>query len=196
MADKWLEIDRYLQSVGVRIGAPTVAQTTGGVHTPTSYHYKGQARDYGSATSDMRAVWDALLPFARRPGYQLVELFGPWGAWKAGEDIHYVSGHTDHVHAAILLEGHLGASQSNPEERKLTRPCLILIPHRSGYSPSFQRRPVRAIGSSSRTGPSSASATPRISAVSQYRRTSSPNDHDHPENGWPLDANGWELAGR
>ena len=116
----WADIDQYLSSLHIRIGTPTVGQTTGGVHAPGSYHYTGRARDYGSMTSDMRAIWDALLPFAKGPNYQLVELFGPWGAWKAGRDIQYVGGHTDHVHAAIVPEGHLQASQVTPERNPVT----------------------------------------------------------------------------
>lgn len=189
----WADIDRYLSGRGIRIGTPTIGQTTGGIHVPGSYHYLGRARDYGSATSDMRAVWDALLPFARGAGHQLVELFGPWGAWKDGRDIEYVEGHTDHVHAAIAADGLLGASQAKSKQRE-RKPCLIRLsyPPHNGSSLSFQRRPARAIGSSSKTGQSSLSGTPRISAVSWYRQSCSPGDDEHPENGWAYDPNGWE----
>lgn len=193
----WPDIDLYLSGLGIRIGTPTIGQTTGGVHAPGSYHYLGRARDYGQSNSDMRAIWDALLPYAQGPGHQLVELFGPWGAWRAGRDIGYVGGHTDHVHAAIAVDGHLGASQPIPVEPE-RKPCPIRLsyPPPNGSSLSFQRRPARATGSSLRTEPSSHSETPAISAVSSYRRTCSPNDHDRPEHGWTYDPNGWEPVDR
>ena len=191
----WADIDLYLSGRGIRIGTPTIGQTVGGVHAPGSYHYLGRARDYGQSTSDMRAIWDALLPYAQGPGHQLVELFGPWGAWKAGRDIEYVGGHTDHVHAAIAADGHLGASQPIPSPPTERKPCLIRLPYQptNGYSRSYRHQPDRATGWSSNPEPSTRSATPAISAVSSYRQTSSSNDHDRPEHGWPADPNGWEL---
>jgi len=139
MTDYWLAIDQYLMVKGVRFGAPTVGQTTGGIHATNSFHYKGQARDYGSATSDMRAVWDALLPHADHPGAPLMELFGPWGAWKDGREIPPVAGHTDHVHAAIALGGVLGPAQGTggamadavPEGRRII--AFQATPTGAGY---------------------------------------------------------------
>jgi hypothetical protein len=43
----WEEIDRYLLSLGIAINSPPEDwQTTGGRHSPTSYHYRSRARDY------------------------------------------------------------------------------------------------------------------------------------------------------
>ncbi|HKZ18471.1 MAG TPA: hypothetical protein VJQ57_00015, partial [Acidimicrobiia bacterium] len=186
----WADIDLYLSNLGIRIGTPTIGQTVGGVHAPGSYHYAGRARDYGQSTSDMRAIWDALLPHARSG--VLIELFGPWGAWKAGRDIEYIGGHTDHVHAAIAADGVLGASQVNQQPER--KPCLTHIPYPPGFIRSYRLQPDRATGSSSKTEPSTHSETPRISAVSSYQQTLSSNDHDHPEHGWMYDPNGWELV--
>ena len=153
----WADIDRYLTALHIRIGTPTIGQTTGGIHVPGSYHYAGMARDYGSMTSDMRAIWDALLPFAQGPNHQLVELFGPWGAWKAGRDIEYVGGHTDHVHAAIAPNGVLKASQPIPAARE-RKPCLIRLP----YAPWWvaTARATAARGAESTTSDGGDGATP------------------------------------
>lgn len=190
----WADIDLYLSGLGIRIGTPTIGQTVGGVHAPGSYHYAGRARDYGSMTSDMRAIWDALLPFAKGPGHQLVELFGPWGAWKAGRDIEYIGGHTDHVHAAITADGVLGASQPIPSEER--KRCLTHIPYPPAFIRSYRHQPDRGTGSSSKTEPSTPSETRSTPAVSWYQQTLSTNDHEHPEHGWMMDANGWEIVDR
>lgn len=105
----WRDIDSYLATRGVRIGAPTPGQTTGGTHAPNSYHYRGQARDYGDANSDCRAVVDALKPFATGPNPVIVELFyAPTNTWlKDGKQLSRaaIGDHDDHVHGAIRADG-------------------------------------------------------------------------------------------
>lgn len=128
----WVDIDAYLSKRGVRIGAPTIGQTTGGIHATNSYHYKGQARDYGSVSSDLDGVWEALLPFAQGPGHQLVELFGPKGAWKAGKAISEVPGHKDHVHAAIKSDGVLTIGGDVPNDVPAARELIAFQPTPSG----------------------------------------------------------------
>ena len=147
----WADIDAYLQSLHIRIGTPTIGQTTGGVHAPGSYHYQGRARDYGSMTSDMRAIWDALLPFAQGDDHQLGELVGPWGAWKAGRDIEYIGGHTDHVHAAITADGVLGASPGPPAQQE-RKPCQIRLPYAPWWIATSRRIAGAGAGSTTSDG--------------------------------------------
>lgn len=102
----WETIDLYLKARGVRVGAPTPSQTTAGTHVPTSYHYRGLARDYGR-TSDAAAIARLLLPLAVMPFSPIVELFyTPLGIFvkngvrftpseKLSRD------HVDHVHVSV-----------------------------------------------------------------------------------------------
>lgn len=113
----WQVIDNYLKSKGIKIGAPRPVQTDGGhpgdgKHSPTSFHYKGLARDYGDVDSDCGAVMDALLPHK----HLFLELFyAPRGVWHPKN----VGGHKDHVHAAIRadvssIDGAMGPSGGGP----------------------------------------------------------------------------------
>lgn len=110
----WENIDAYLISLGVRIGAPTPAQTSGGTHAPGSYHHPkmgATARDYGDGwpQSDCKAVVRALEPFATGPNYKLAELFytpldvfyknGKRASWWTRRAV--AASHRDHVHAAL-----------------------------------------------------------------------------------------------
>jgi hypothetical protein len=102
LTDPWQQIDSYLTARGVRIGRPTIGQTTGGSHTKGSLHFQRRARDYGDADSDLPAVWAALLPLAQGPGWTLEELFyDPGGGWDSGRSVGPIGGHRDHVHAGI-----------------------------------------------------------------------------------------------
>ncbi|WP_321478152.1 peptidoglycan-binding domain-containing protein [uncultured Paludibaculum sp.] len=107
----WQEIDEFLQRRNLRIGPPTVPQTTGGQHEHGSYHSRGLARDYGVGDSDAARIAQALLPFARRPRSPIFELFfAPLDIWyQQGHPIDgkRVGGHTDHVHVALEIGRHL-----------------------------------------------------------------------------------------
>lgn len=103
----WNDLDAFLSARGIRYGAPTLGQTTGGTHVDGSYHYLGLARDYGSSNSDMPAIIQAFRPYAV-PGGPVVELFGPGVSIKNGAAIPQVAGHGDHVHVAIRAGATLG----------------------------------------------------------------------------------------
>lgn len=93
----WEEIDRYLLSLGIGINTPPEDwQTTGGRHSPTSYHYRSRARDFSYGMGcDEAAIAAALRPFC---GSGIVELFhAPTGIWYPVN----VGAHEDHIHAAI-----------------------------------------------------------------------------------------------
>ena len=103
----WQSIDSYLTAHGVHIGAPTLGQTVGGVHTSGSTHYAGRARDYGDANSDTGAVSVTLAPLAQGPNAPIEELFdGAHDVWfdngQAFEPTKALrNAHLDHVHVAL-----------------------------------------------------------------------------------------------
>ncbi|MCP3064386.1 peptidoglycan-binding protein [Myxococcus sp. K38C18041901] len=73
----------------------TITSTTGGQHTPGSYHYKGRAIDVAGSPSKMAAFYDRLA------GSKPTELFyDPRGGIKHGNNIGAIGGHRDHVHVA------------------------------------------------------------------------------------------------
>lgn len=113
----WQEIDQYLRAHGVRIGPPTVGQTTGGSHAPNSYHYHGTARDYGLYDSDAAAVAKCLHPIARMRGTAIAELFfGPLNIWYVrGSRVSAsdIGGHMDHCHVALMPGRHLPRKQAS-----------------------------------------------------------------------------------
>lgn len=114
----WPEIDRYLQQEGVAINVPPEDwQTTGGTHAATSWHYRGQARDFSNGTGcNEEAVVGALRPFAVDGG-PVIELFhAATGTWWPSN----VGGHTDHVHAAIAPGASLPVATPRPPEEELT----------------------------------------------------------------------------
>lgn len=100
----WADLDALLVTRGVKVGAPTLGQTTGGTHVRGSYHYTGDGRDYGK-TSDRAAVLAALLPLAQGPGHVLAELFYADTYYKDGARITPTAslrdGHQGHVHAGL-----------------------------------------------------------------------------------------------
>jgi len=74
----WESIDKFLIDRGLKIGAPTFAQTTGGNHPAqkgVSNHYFGVARDYGSRDSDMWRIARSLEFIALMPHGPITELF-------------------------------------------------------------------------------------------------------------------------
>lgn len=119
LATGWQAIDRCLAAAGVRFGVPTLAQTTGGNHVPSSWHWKGCARDYGKSNSDLPAVLAVLLPFAQGDRAPLVELFGLESFWKNGSPIRpnadLFHSHQNHVHAAIRPGATLPAPRTRLE---------------------------------------------------------------------------------
>lgn len=131
----WRSIDDYLTVKGVRYGAPTVSQTTGGNHAPGSLHYVGRARDYGRSTSDLPGILEALLPFAVGPTYKLQELFGLSTFWKNGRVITPSVGlresHQDHVHAG-LREGCTLPNPARPIDREPVMPNDPNVPDITG----------------------------------------------------------------
>ncbi len=76
-----------------------VTSTTGGRHTPTSWHYKGKAADVAGPPQLMAAFYDAAL---RR--YSAIEelFYDPRGGIKKNRQIGPIGGHSDHVHIALL----------------------------------------------------------------------------------------------
>lgn len=102
----WRDLDAMLARAGLHVGEPTLSQTTGGVHVPTSLHYFGRARDYGRA-SDAAGIANYLRRYAVGDNRLLDELF------YSPLDIFYKNGapfspsaklradHQDHVHAGL-----------------------------------------------------------------------------------------------
>ena len=81
-----------------------ITSTTGGTHSPTSWHYSGHAFDAGSSgpgeTPEIRAQEKLLAEFGA--GY-FAELFGP-SHWFIKDGVKYAGvfpGHSDHLHVAV-----------------------------------------------------------------------------------------------
>jgi hypothetical protein len=86
---------------GLRIDGSN--QTTGGTHSPTSWHYKGRAVDFGDAKNSPEKL-RALSMWAKRNAPRVKELFyDPLGFYiKNGKIIKgSIGGHGDHVHLAM-----------------------------------------------------------------------------------------------
>jgi len=74
----------------------TITSTTGGQHTPGSYHYRGRAADVAGPPAAMRQFYREMAQL--RP----TELFyDPMGGIKNGVNIGAIGGHGDHVHVAF-----------------------------------------------------------------------------------------------
>jgi peptidoglycan hydrolase-like protein with peptidoglycan-binding domain len=72
-----------------------ITSTTGGKHTPGSYHYRGRAIDVAGSPSKMAEYYRRLA------GTRPTELFyDPQGGIKNGRPIGAIGGHRDHVHVA------------------------------------------------------------------------------------------------
>jgi peptidoglycan hydrolase-like protein with peptidoglycan-binding domain len=73
----------------------TITSTTGGRHTPGSYHYQGRAIDVAGSPAVMREYYRRLA------GTNPTELFhDPMGGIKHGREIGAIGGHGRHVHVA------------------------------------------------------------------------------------------------
>jgi hypothetical protein len=82
-----------------------ITSTTGGTHSPTSWHYSGHAFDGGSSSGDegpeIAAQEKLLEKFG--PGY-FAELFGP-APWYVKNGVKYPGtfpAHHDHLHVAVV----------------------------------------------------------------------------------------------
>jgi peptidoglycan hydrolase-like protein with peptidoglycan-binding domain len=84
----------YASNLARQMGL-TITSTTGGRHTPGSYHYQGRAIDVAGSPSQMSAYYRRLA------GSRPTELFyDPQGGIKNGSNIGAIGGHGDHVHVA------------------------------------------------------------------------------------------------
>jgi hypothetical protein len=102
---------RRLDGMGFHHGS-----TTGGGHAAGSYHYRGQAVDYGDANNDMQRLWSVVFPMRGR----FAELFGPSRTRPGPHLMHYGAGfsnaalqaqHENHIHMALTGgAGPLGAA--------------------------------------------------------------------------------------
>ena len=72
-----------------------ITSTTGGRHSPRSYHYRGRAFDAQGSPSAMRAFYRAI---ARTGPTEL--FYDPMGGIKRGRSIGAIGGHRTHVHVA------------------------------------------------------------------------------------------------
>lgn len=84
---------RLAQSMGL-----VVTSTTGGRHTPGSWHYSGHAADVAGSPAQMAAFYRAAL--AR---YSYIEelFYDPIGGIDGNQQIGAIGGHSDHVHIAL-----------------------------------------------------------------------------------------------
>src|ERR1035438_8837349 len=112
MRDQWEQIDRYLNARGIRVGTPTLGQTThGSTHAHDNGHYSnhfvGTARDYGIHDSDAYSIARKLEFIAAQTNSPIAELFfAPLGIWyKNGRRVEngalVIGGHQDHCHVAL-----------------------------------------------------------------------------------------------
>jgi|ERR1039458_7942213 hypothetical protein len=114
MSDRWKEIDRYLESRGIRVEPPTLNLTTGGHHANgpghQSLHYLGLARDYDSNAATIARSLEFIASNSHGP---IAELFyAPLGIWyKNGQQLDSgalrVGGHQTHCHVALKQFGQL-----------------------------------------------------------------------------------------
>lgn len=78
-------------------------QTTGGKHSPNSWHYQGKAVDFGDATNSPKK----LIAFAnwakQNPGMFRELFYDPLGWYIKNGEIHQggIGGHGNHLHAAV-----------------------------------------------------------------------------------------------
>jgi hypothetical protein len=80
--------------------------TTGGGHAPNSFHFRGEAVDYGDANNNMERLWRVVYPMRR----QFAELFGPANMTPGPTLMHNGVGfndpalqaqHNNHIHIAL-----------------------------------------------------------------------------------------------
>lgn len=86
-----------------------VTSTNGGVHTPTSYHYRNEAVDIGASTTDQKIKFQHDI-YDRFGAGMFAELFGPdnspWvkngSTYSEGEGTPLETLHDTHVHFAVI----------------------------------------------------------------------------------------------
>lgn len=74
----------------------TITSTTGGRHTPTSYHYKGRAVDVAGAPARMKQFYREMAQLNPTEAFH-----DPVGGIKNGRNIGAIGGHGTHVHVAF-----------------------------------------------------------------------------------------------
>jgi TP901 family phage tail tape measure protein len=129
----------FLSRMGFR---PT--STTGGVHAPNSYHYRGEAIDYGNSINNIPALANVLWPYRR----QFAELFIPTTAPHGGlyhfgaqfSDPALQAEHQDHIHVADTAgsftgSGKAAAGNSIGGSRKPMGKPAISVSKGSGFTP-------------------------------------------------------------
>jgi hypothetical protein len=103
-AGSYKDVMRLGKQFGLNVQG--VEQTTGGHHAPGSYHYRGEAVDFGDATNSPAAL-QRFAEYARQHPGEFSEFFyNPAGfGIKDGKLIEgmTVAGHDDHLHAARSL---------------------------------------------------------------------------------------------
>lgn len=80
----------HARGLGLRI-----TSTTGGRHSPRSYHYQGRAFDAAGSPGAMRQFYRDM---AKTNPTEL--FYDPQGGIKHGRNIGPIGGHSDHVHIA------------------------------------------------------------------------------------------------
>jgi hypothetical protein len=96
-----------LKAARVALSVPGlyITSTTGGTHSPTSWHYKARAFDGGSNAGDEGPEIMAQERLLSRFGADyFAELFGP-ADWYVSNGVKYSGtfpGHSDHLHVAVI----------------------------------------------------------------------------------------------
>lgn len=91
----------------------TVTSTTGGRHAPNSYHYSGQAADFGGPPELLAAFYVAAL----NTYCDITELFyDPLGGIKHNTPIGAIGGHGTHVHIALTGNAQCGEDPDGAPE--------------------------------------------------------------------------------
>lgn len=104
MGAAWQIVIDVARANGAYHGEPSHGQTTGGTHSPNSWHYEkrhgGHAADCGISDCNPGAVFRLFEPLAKTGAVR--ELFyDPLGGYKAGRSVGPIGGHGSHCHVAI-----------------------------------------------------------------------------------------------
>jgi hypothetical protein len=79
-----------------------VTSTNGGAHTPTSWHYKNQAVDFGGSATEMQKLAGYVNHHYRNKLHELIHSGGAGYYVKNGQTVapYAVAQHRNHVHIA------------------------------------------------------------------------------------------------